>query len=104
MFRLRGGGGSYEAFIYSNKKVEKLATGLLEQLLPHIPKVNDLYAKESDGSFKIQLPGNLSGAAWFTKSVLSRFLSFKCFLFLFLGVFFVYCLFTRVVPFFVLFN
>ncbi|KAE7996452.1 hypothetical protein FH972_001175 [Carpinus fangiana] len=72
--RLRSGGGSYEAFIYSNKKVEKLATGLLEQLLPHIAKVNDLYAKESDGSFKIQLPGNLSGAAWFTKSVLSRFL------------------------------
>lgn len=69
-----GDGASYEAFIYSKEKVEKLATGVLEQLLLHLPQVNDLYAKESDGSFKIQPPEDLRGAAWFTKSVFNRFL------------------------------
>ncbi|KAG2724053.1 hypothetical protein I3760_02G200000 [Carya illinoinensis] len=72
----RDGSGhvSYEAFVYCNNKVEKLATGLLEDLFPHLPVLNDMYAKGSDGCFKLHLPRKLNGATWFTKSILNSFL------------------------------
>lgn len=95
MFGVRDGGGhvSYEAFVYHNNKVEKLATGLLEELFPHLPILNDMYAKGSDGSFKLQLPRKLNGATWFTKSIFNRFSLFGCFLgffFFFWDIFLLY--------------
>ncbi|XP_010278914.1 PREDICTED: proteoglycan 4-like isoform X2 [Nelumbo nucifera] len=64
----------YEAFIYADNKVEKLAFGLLEHLIFHLPEVKDFRPRESGDSFKLQLPANLRSSAWFTKSTLSRFL------------------------------
>ncbi|KAA8539728.1 hypothetical protein F0562_026420 [Nyssa sinensis] len=64
----------YEACGCSGNKVETLASGLLEHLLPHLPKLKDLYSKGSNINFRLQPPKNLDGVDWFTKSTLTRFL------------------------------
>ncbi|XP_059666883.1 uncharacterized protein LOC132312514 isoform X2 [Cornus florida] len=64
----------YEACACSGNKVETLASGLLEQLLQHLPKVRDLCSKGSNANFRFQPPENLNGAKWFTKSTFTRFL------------------------------
>ncbi|XP_022764905.1 muscle M-line assembly protein unc-89-like isoform X2 [Durio zibethinus] len=65
----------YEAFTCRDDKVEKLAVGFLQKLLPHLPGVNNLYANGSNTNYKLQLPHNLNTAPWFTKSTLTRFLN-----------------------------
>ncbi|KAK1366714.1 serine/arginine repetitive matrix protein 1 [Heracleum sosnowskyi] len=64
----------YEVCICSGKKVETVASGLLEQLLLHSPSVQNLYSKRLNASFKIHFPNAKTGAEWFTKSLLTRFL------------------------------
>ncbi|KAB5512457.1 hypothetical protein DKX38_029485 [Salix brachista] len=64
----------YEIFVCGDDEVEKLAVGQLEQLLPHLPEVNKLYAKGTNAIFKLQVTGELGNAPWFTKSTLNRFL------------------------------
>ncbi|XP_038719618.1 uncharacterized protein LOC120012325 isoform X2 [Tripterygium wilfordii] len=64
----------YEAFVCGNNKVEKVSNGPLEQLLPHLSGVNDLYAKRSNSTFTLEHPEEFSHLAWFTKSTLNRFL------------------------------
>lgn len=64
----------YEAFVCANNREEKLAVGPLEQLLPHIPGLKALQDEGSVANLKLELPGNVNGAAWFTKSTLNRFL------------------------------
>ncbi|WOH06855.1 hypothetical protein DCAR_0626284 [Daucus carota subsp. sativus] len=64
----------YEVCICSGKKVETIESGLLEQLLLHSTSVQNLNSKRLNASFKIHLPNANSGAAWFTKSILTRFL------------------------------
>ncbi|KAM7504575.1 hypothetical protein LguiB_003479 [Lonicera macranthoides] len=64
----------YEVCACSGNNVETVASGLLEQLLLNSSEVRNLHSKGANASFKIQQPGNLSGAEWFTKSILTRFL------------------------------
>ncbi|XP_044461791.1 uncharacterized protein LOC123193070 [Mangifera indica] len=65
----------YEVFVCGDNKVEKLAVGPLEQLLPYIPGLKPLHAKGSYSNFTTQPAGKASSAAWFTKSTLNRFLN-----------------------------
>ncbi|KAJ0101617.1 hypothetical protein Patl1_06805 [Pistacia atlantica] len=65
----------YEVFVCGDNKVEKLAVGPLEQLLPYIPALKPLHAEGSYSNFTIQPPGKASSSAWFTKSTLNRFLN-----------------------------
>lgn len=71
----------YEVCICNGIKVETVASGFLEQLLLHSPEVKNLYSKRPNATFKIQLPGSLNGAEWFTKSILTRFISSRVSLF-----------------------
>lgn len=73
-FQIASGQERFEAYGCIHNKVEKLATGGLDQLLPYIPALRDLYTEGSNCNFKIQLPDNLSGSAWFTKSTFNNFL------------------------------
>ncbi|XP_026413729.1 serine/arginine repetitive matrix protein 2-like isoform X2 [Papaver somniferum] len=61
----------YEAFVCRDRKTEKVASGHLEQLTLELPEVK---TAEQGDNFKLQLPENLRGSAWFTKSTLTRFL------------------------------
>ncbi|XP_042475973.1 COP1-interacting protein 7-like isoform X2 [Macadamia integrifolia] len=64
----------YDAFVCGDKTVEKLASGLLEQLVLHLPEAKDAHSKGTVENFKLQLPENLRDSPWFTKSILLRFL------------------------------
>ncbi|CAN4123447.1 unnamed protein product [Withania somnifera] len=64
----------YEARICYGNRIEKAASGLLEQLILHSPKIKSLHSKGSDANFTFRPLGNLSDAKWFTKSTLIRFL------------------------------
>ncbi|XP_031377325.1 serine/arginine repetitive matrix protein 1-like [Punica granatum] len=65
----------YEVFVCGDNKIEKMETGVLDQLLPYLPALKELYAKGSSSNLKLQLPENLHGSRWFTKSTLNRFLN-----------------------------
>ncbi|MCE0482059.1 hypothetical protein HAX54_040438 [Datura stramonium] len=64
----------YESHICYGNKLETAASGLLEQLILHSPKIKSLHSKGSDANFRFKPLGNLSDAKWFTKSTLIRFL------------------------------
>ncbi|KAJ8552879.1 hypothetical protein K7X08_020272 [Anisodus acutangulus] len=64
----------YESHICYGNKLETAASGLLEQLILHSPKIKSLHSKGSDANFRFRPLGNLSDAKWFTKSTLIRFL------------------------------
>ncbi|KAI4306990.1 hypothetical protein L6164_030224 [Bauhinia variegata] len=64
----------YEAFVYRKKQSERVTNGLLEHLLPHLPGINDLYAKGFDANFDLKLPENLHDVDWFSKGTVARFL------------------------------
>ncbi|XP_022943178.1 uncharacterized protein LOC111447987 isoform X2 [Cucurbita moschata] len=64
----------YEAFACCGNKVDVLADGILDTLLPHLLELQELNAKESKASIKLQSPASSAGSAWFTKSTLTRFL------------------------------
>lgn len=64
----------YEAFICCGNEVDALAEGNLDPLLLHLPEVQELNAKGSKASIKLQPPASSAGTTWFTKSTISRFL------------------------------
>ncbi|KAI4384592.1 hypothetical protein MLD38_002721 [Melastoma candidum] len=64
----------YDAYVCVANKVEKLSSGNLEHLLPLMPALKELYSKGSNCSFTLQLPENIRGSDWFTKSTFERFL------------------------------
>ncbi|XP_060181569.1 uncharacterized protein LOC132611179 isoform X1 [Lycium barbarum] len=64
----------YESHICYRNKLETAASGLLEQLILHSPKIKSLHSKGSDANFRFRPLGNLNDAKWFTKSTLIRFL------------------------------
>lgn len=76
----------YEVFICGDNKIEKMETGALDILLPYLPALKDLYAKGSSSNLKLQLPENLHGSRWFTKSTLNRSVTFWNFQHVFLFV------------------
>lgn len=65
----------YEAYAYGDGKTEKVASGLLEQLLLHLPGAKAFQSDGSNDNFILQLPENLRGSLWFTKSTLTRSVS-----------------------------
>ncbi|KAK4734212.1 hypothetical protein R3W88_008473 [Solanum pinnatisectum] len=64
----------YESHICYGNKLVTAASGLLEQLILHSPKIKSLHSKGSDANFRFRPLGNLSDAKWFTKFTLIRFL------------------------------
>lgn len=62
----------YEAFICCGNEVDALAEGNLDPLLLHLPEVQELNAKGSKASIKLQPPASSAGTTWFTKSTISR--------------------------------
>lgn len=63
----------YESHICYGNKLVTAASGLLEQLILHSPKIKSLHSKGSDANFRFRPLGNLSDAKWFTKSTLIRY-------------------------------
>ncbi|XP_057482882.1 COP1-interacting protein 7-like isoform X2 [Actinidia eriantha] len=64
----------YHACVYSGNKVERIASGLLGQLVLHLPVLKDLFLRGSNAKFKLCPPKNLESCQWFTKATLTRFL------------------------------
>ncbi|XP_020521699.1 histone acetyltransferase KAT6A isoform X2 [Amborella trichopoda] len=64
---------SYEAYVFGEGKSEKLAEGPFGPLAAHLPAVKE-QIEGSENVIRLQLPESLSGASWFTKCTLYRFL------------------------------
>lgn len=64
----------YEAFTCGQGKTERAFSGPLEQLVLHLPGAKEFQSDGSRGNFILQLPEDLKGSSWFTKSTLIRFL------------------------------
>ncbi|PSS33232.1 Neurofilament medium polypeptide like [Actinidia chinensis var. chinensis] len=64
----------YEACVCSGNKVERIASGLLGQLVLHLPVLKDLFLRGSNAKFKLRPSKNLESCQWFTKATLTRFL------------------------------
>nr|GEV83530.1 hypothetical protein [Tanacetum cinerariifolium] len=64
----------YQACVSTSNRIEKVASGDLEQLLSHLPQVKDLSSQTSDSNFRILPPDDVKNAHWFTIATLTRFL------------------------------
>lgn len=64
----------YEACVSTSNIVEKVASGDLQELLKHLPQVEDLLSKSSNSNFKILAPEDFNDNSWFTTATLRRFL------------------------------
>ncbi|GFZ15135.1 hypothetical protein Acr_24g0013250 [Actinidia rufa] len=73
-FQLLPSQDRYEACVCSGNKVEAIASGLLGQLVLHLPLLKDLFSRRSNAKFKLRPPKNLESCQWFTKATLTRFL------------------------------
>nr|XP_019710443.1 uncharacterized protein LOC105057241 isoform X3 [Elaeis guineensis] len=73
-FQISSNQNRYEAFVCSEGKTERLASGALDQLALHLPEAKRCQYKLSSQSFQLQLVESLEDSSWFTKSTLGRFL------------------------------
>lgn len=64
----------YDACACSGDTTEKVASGLLGQLVLHVPKLKDVFSRGSNASFQVQRPEDLDTSQWFTKATVTRFL------------------------------
>ncbi|GJY36838.1 hypothetical protein Tco_0422216 [Tanacetum coccineum] len=64
----------YEACVCSGNRTAKVASGTLEHLLLHSPRVKKLSSKGSRTNIKLLPPENISASEWFTTTTLKRFL------------------------------
>ncbi|CAI9091933.1 OLC1v1027054C1 [Oldenlandia corymbosa var. corymbosa] len=64
----------YDSYIGKGSSSEMVKSETLEPLLLHLPAIKELHAKGYDAKYKLIAPAGASGARWFTKSTLLRFL------------------------------
>ncbi|XP_020267753.1 serine/arginine repetitive matrix protein 1-like isoform X2 [Asparagus officinalis] len=74
IFHTSPASSSYEALACINGKMEKVATGPLDQLGLHLSEAKRCQTNQSVTSFKLQLVESQKGFSWFTKVTLARFL------------------------------
>ncbi|CAA6654556.1 unnamed protein product [Spirodela intermedia] len=68
----------FDAIICCKGRTEKIASGMLDQLVFHLPGANDCQSRGPSDSFKLELTRVTEDFSWFTKSTLSRFLCLVC--------------------------
>ncbi|XP_058075226.1 COP1-interacting protein 7-like [Magnolia sinica] len=73
-FQISPSQNRYEAFVCGEGRTERLASGLLENLVLHLSATGSFISDGSGDNLKLQLPESLRGSSWFTKSTISRFL------------------------------
>lgn len=73
-FQIFPGQNRYEARVCQGKKVETVASAILEPLLQHSTTIKALHAEGFDAKYKLIAPEDCNSFRWFRKSTLMRFL------------------------------
>lgn len=63
----------FDAIISCKGMTEKIVSGMLDQLVFHLPGANDCQSRGPSDSFKLELTRVTEDVSWFTKSTLSRY-------------------------------
>ncbi|XP_078436989.1 uncharacterized protein LOC144707643 [Wolffia australiana] len=64
----------FDVTIFSKGMNEKIASGILDQLVFHLPGLTNSKPRGKNECFKLELTTELEDFSWFTKATLSRFL------------------------------
>ena len=63
----------FDAIISSKGMTYKIASGMLDQLLFHLPGLNECQLRGASDCFKLELTKSGKDFSWFTKSTVSRY-------------------------------